>query len=132
MRKLLVITLAFLMFGGIAIGQEKTEQREYVADIRAEESQLTPEDLAEMEGEFYYNPGTTNQYGPNIERQRITYIRELILEGVIPPPPTPVLGIDVPKTPIGGIAGATENPGVKQPDSPKSPSKPVAPVKVNK
>lgn len=83
MKQLLAITLAFLMFGGIAIGQEKTDQREYVADIRAEESQLTPEDLAEMEGEFYYDPMTTNQYTPNVQRQAAFSILEMIQDGTL-------------------------------------------------
>lgn len=82
MRKIGVLIVAlFILIGGIAIAQESRDVKEFVAD--AASVQLTPEELAEMEGEFYFNTKTTNQYTPNIQRMAVFTIIEGIQEGLI-------------------------------------------------
>jgi hypothetical protein len=81
-KKIIVLIAAlFIFIGGIAVAQEAQDAKEYVAD--AASVQLTPEELSEMEGEFYYNPKTTNQYTPNVQRMAVFTIIEGIQEGLI-------------------------------------------------
>jgi len=76
------ICLIFLIIGGQAFGQDtSTDTKEYVGE--AATANLTPEELAEMEGDFLYDPSTTNQYTPNIQKQAISSIIEMIQDGAI-------------------------------------------------
>lgn len=82
MKKIIIVLIAvFILIGGIAIAQDAQDTKEYVAD--AASVQLTPEELSEMEGDFYFNPKTTNQYTPNIQRMAVFTIIEGIQEGLI-------------------------------------------------
>jgi hypothetical protein len=76
------ICLIFLIIGGQAFGQDNTtDTKEYVGEVAS--ADMTPEELAEMEGEFYYDPATTNQYTPNIQRQAVFSVLEMIQDGTI-------------------------------------------------
>lgn len=82
MKKIVVLIAAvFILFGGIAIAQEVRDIKEFVSDVAS--VQMSPEDLAEMEGEFYFNTKTTNQYTPNVQRMAVFTIIEGIQEGLI-------------------------------------------------
>jgi hypothetical protein len=121
-KKIIFVLTLFMIFGGICFAQSQ-DTREYVADTMAKE--LTVEDLQEMEGDFYFHPGYTDQYSPNIERMRQTYIRELILEGIIPAPAKQPVGVSFPDK----VEGQTQPVGdpaatVKQPASPAAPQQP--------
>ena len=76
------ICLIFLIIGGQAFGQDNTtDTREYVGEVAT--ADMTPEELSEMEGEFYYDPTTTNQYTPNIQKQAMFSVLEMVQEGTI-------------------------------------------------
>jgi hypothetical protein len=67
----------------VALGQQEVSNgtREYIGEVASLE--MTPEDLSEMEGEFYFNPATTNQYTPNIQKQAVFSIVEMAQNGEI-------------------------------------------------
>jgi hypothetical protein len=77
----LVLCFIFLVFGSVALGQQEVSNgtREYIGEVASLD--MTPEELSEMEGEFYYNPATTNQYTPNIQKQAISSIIEMVQSG---------------------------------------------------
>jgi hypothetical protein len=76
------ICLIFLIIGGTAFGQDNTtDTREYVGEVAT--ADMTPEELSEMEGEFYYDSATTNQYTPNIKKQAMFSVLEMIQEGTV-------------------------------------------------
>jgi len=81
MKKLVIgICLIFLIIGGQAFGQDNSiDAREYVGEVAS--AGMTPEELSEMEGEFYYNPDTTNQYSPNIQKQAMFSVLEMVQDG---------------------------------------------------
>jgi len=83
MKKLVIgICLIFLIIGGQAFGQDNSiDTKEYVGETAT--ANLTPEELAEMEGDFLYDPSTTNQYTPNIKKQALSSIIEMIQDGTI-------------------------------------------------
>jgi hypothetical protein len=76
-----VLCFIFLVFGGVAFGQQEvaTGTREYVGEVASLD--MTPEDLSEMEGEFYFDLTTTNQYTPNVQKQAIFSIIEMVQSG---------------------------------------------------
>ena len=77
----LVLCFIFLVFGSVALGQQEisTDTKEYVGEVASLD--MTPEDLSEMEGEFYFDPSTTNQYTPNVQKQAIFSILEMVQSG---------------------------------------------------
>ena len=77
----LVLCFIFLVFGSAALGQQEvsTGTSEYVGEVMSMD--MTPEDLSEMEGEFYFDPTTTNQYTPNIQKQAVFSIIEMVQSG---------------------------------------------------
>lgn len=76
------ICLIFLIIGGQAFGQDNsTDTKEYVGETAT--ANLTPEELSEMEGDFLYDPSTTDQYSPNIMKQAISSVIEMIQDGTI-------------------------------------------------
>lgn len=76
------ICLIFLIIGGQAFGQDTSiDTKEYVGEVAT--ADMTPEELSEMEGEFYYDPATTNQYTPNIQKQAMFSVLEMIQEGTV-------------------------------------------------
>ena len=79
----LVLCFIFLVFGSVALGQQEisTDTKEYVGETAT--ADMTPEELSEMEGEFYYDPFTTNQYTPNIQKQAIFSVLEMVQEGTL-------------------------------------------------
>jgi len=84
MKKFLVIgiCLIFIIIGGQAFGQDNsTDTKEYVGEVAS--ADMTPEELSEMEGEFYYDLATTNQYTPNIKRQAVFSVLEMVQEGTL-------------------------------------------------
>jgi len=85
MKNLFVIgiCLIFLIIGGQAFGQQEvsTDTKEYIGEVAS--ADMTPEELSEMEGEFYYDLATTNQYTPNIKRQAVFSVLEMVQEGTL-------------------------------------------------
>ena len=84
MKKLFVIGICLicLIIGEQAFGQDNSiDTREYVGEVAS--ADMTPEELSEMEGEFYYDPTTANQYTPNIQKQAIFSVLEMVQEGTI-------------------------------------------------
>ena len=77
----LVLCFIFLVFGSVALGQQEisTDTKEYIGEVASLD--MTPEDLSEMEGEFYFDPSTTNQYTPNVQKQAIFSILEMVQSG---------------------------------------------------
>jgi len=65
----------------VALGQQEisTDTKEYIGEVASLD--MTPEDLSEMEGEFYFDPSTTNQYTPNVQKQAIFSILEMVQSG---------------------------------------------------
>ena len=80
---IVVLCFIFLVFTGVAFGQQEisTDTKEYIGETAT--ANLTPEELAEMEGDFLYDPSTTNQYTPNIMKQAISSVIEMIQDGAI-------------------------------------------------
>ena len=77
-----VICFIFLIIGGQAFGQDNsTATKEYVGEVAT--AGMTPEELAEMEGDFFYDPTTTDQYSPNIQRQALFSILEMVQDGTL-------------------------------------------------
>jgi len=77
-----VICAIFFIIGGTAFGQDNTtETKEYIGEVAS--ADMTPEELSEMEGEFYYDLATTNQYTPNIKRQAVFSVLEMVQEGTL-------------------------------------------------
>jgi len=77
-----VICAIFFIIGGQAFGQDNsTDTKEYVGDVAT--ADMTPEELAELEGDFFYDPATTDQYSPNIQRQALFSILEMVQDGTL-------------------------------------------------
>ena len=78
---IVVLCFIFLVFTGVAFGQQEisTDTKEYIGEVASLD--MTPEDLSEMEGEFYFDPSTTNQYTPNVQKQAIFSILEMVQSG---------------------------------------------------
>jgi hypothetical protein len=127
MKKLLIcmcVCLTFLCFGSISFASE-TDTHQYVEDTLTNE--LTAEEVAEMEDrEFYFDPRTTNQYSPNIERIRRSFVRELIEEGIIPAPAKQPVGVSFPNKVTGETQPAVGT-GTVIPQKPTGPTQPSAP-----
>jgi hypothetical protein len=116
-----VFCFAFLVFGGVAFGQS-TDVKNYVGDTLAQET--TPEEAIDLEGDFIFDFNATNQYTPNIRKQRDQYIRELIEEGLLPQPVNQGLGVSTPTSINLGHGASLPDAGVKAPVAPVAPVKP--------
>ena len=78
----IIIFSSFLITGGTTFGQDNsTDTKEYIGEVAT--ADMTPEELSEMEGEFYYDFATTNQYTPNIQKQAIFSVLEMVQEGTL-------------------------------------------------
>jgi len=121
MKKLLIficLCLTFLVFGGISFADE-TDTHQYVEDTLTNE--LTAEEIAEMEDrEFYFDPRTTDQFSPNIERIRRSFIQELIADGILPAPAKQPVGISFPNK-VSGEMQPTEGVFLQKPAGPSAP-----------